>query len=445
MYYYGFLWWRWMMWKIRQEARIGCLILTLLLCVRLGHAQLIRGLISGTITDPSGAVIQGVQAILSNTNTGTSRETVTDSTGFYKFVAVDPGDYTLEFRKAGFKAQKSTVTVTTAKEVTIGPTLALGGLEAQVTALETPGVDLSKTTPTIDRTFSQQVIDELPMQVYNGSRDISRLALLAPTVSRAPSFTEFSAAGQRSRNNNFMLDGVDNNDLSVTLNSLRIVPEAIQEVQIQTTAYSAEFGRSSGGQFSAVTKSGTNTFRGEAWEYHRGNWMEPVSLPNKRNKLTSTPRYDLNQFGGDLGGPIVENRTFIFGLLDANRRREAPSASNATSAVIPTPSGYAALSTVPLGPGETPAARQAALTALSFLPDIHKIVPNYQSMQNISINGTPVEVGTVTIPLARPSDYWYSVGRLDHRLTEKDSLSYRYHFDQSDQANLNSNIQFGER
>src|SRR5207244_4482478 len=106
-------------------------------------------------------------------------------------------------------------------------------------------------------------------------------------------------------------------------------------------------------------------------EYHRGNWMEPVSLTNKRAGINQTPRFVLNQFGGDAGGAIIKDRTFFFGLLDANRRREAPSGSNATSATIPTPAGYAALQNIPPGPGETAAGRQAALSALSFLPNIH--------------------------------------------------------------------------
>src|SRR5262249_19746869 len=156
--------------------------------------------------------------------------------------------------------------------------------------------DLNKTSPTVERTFSELAAVELPTQIYSGVRDITRLAVLAPGVTRAPSFNEFSANGQRSRNNNFMLDGVDNNDLSVTLNSLRIVPEAVAEVQVQTASYSAEFGRSSGAQFSAVTKSGTNSYHGDAWEYHRGNWLEPVSLTNTRAGITDTPRFVLNQF-----------------------------------------------------------------------------------------------------------------------------------------------------
>src|SRR5439155_7879798 len=181
-----------------------------------------------------------------------------------------------------------------------------GGVTTEVSIVDTPGVTLDKTMATIERTFPGRVVTELPITM--NTRDITRLALLAPTVNRAPGSNEFAANGQRARNNNFTIDGVDNNDLSVTQSLTRVIPEAVQQVQVQTTAYAAEFGRTSGAQVSAVTKSGTNTLHGEGWEYYRGNRMEPLSLTNKRAGLTETPRFVVNQFGGDIGGPIIKDR-----------------------------------------------------------------------------------------------------------------------------------------
>jgi hypothetical protein len=432
----------------RQDVsnRFFLVVFLLLLISNISHAQLIRGFISGTVTDSTGAAVPGASVTLRNVLTNISRETQTNGSGFYRFVAVDPAEYSIEFTLPGFETRMvENVIVRTAQEVVLDQTLQVGGITTEISVTQVPGVELNKTIPTVENTFSNRVMLELPMQIYNGVRDVSRLALLAPAVIRAPSFTEFSANGQRSRNNNFMLDGVDNNDLTVTLNSLRPIPEAVDQVQIQITPYSAESGRSSGAQFSAVTRSGTNGFHGEGWEYHRGNWMEPLSLTNKRAGLTETPRFVFNSFGGDVGGPIIRDRTFFFGLIDANRRREAASGSNAAPATIPTPAGYSALSSVPLGPGETAAARQSALSALSFLTDVHTLVSNYQSVQPVTINGVAIETATIRIPVARPSNFWYSVGRVDHRFTDKDTLAYRYHFDQSDQPNQTSNLQFGTR
>jgi hypothetical protein len=429
----------------RQDVWIAFL-LVLLIWAPSAHAQLIRGSVSGVVTDPGGAIMPGVSVTLTSTTTNVARQVVTTGLGSYHFVAVEPGEYSIAFLFPGFETRNiAGVVVRTSQEVVLDQAMAVGGVATDVSVLDTPGFDLNKRTATVDRTFSERVIVELPMQIYSNVRDISRVSLLTPGVMRAPSFTEFSANGQRSRNNNFMLDGVDNNDLSVTLNSVRVLPEAVDEVQVQTVSYSAEFGRNSGAQFSAVTKRGTNNYRGEAWEYHRGNWMEPLSLANKRAGLTETPRFVLNHFGGAVGGPISRDRTFFFGLIDANRRREAPNASNATAATIPTPVGYAALQNIPLGPNQPASSRQAVLDALKFLPEIHQSVLNYQNVQSPPINNVPIQVGRILVPIARNANFWYSVGRIDHKLTDRDTLTYRYHFDQSDQENMTSNLQFGPR
>jgi hypothetical protein len=209
----------------------------LLLTSQVSNAQLIRGFVSGTITDSEGAILGAVQVTLTNTSTNVTRNVVTNDSGFYRFVAVDPGEYSVEFKLPGFETRKiSDLLVRTAKEVVLDQSLSVAGLATDISVFETPGVDLNKTTPTVEHTFSERVTMELPLQIYNGVRDISRLSLLAPSVTRAPSFTEFSANGQRSRNNNFMLDGVDNNDTTVTLNSLRVIPEAVAEVQVQAVS-----------------------------------------------------------------------------------------------------------------------------------------------------------------------------------------------------------------
>ncbi len=97
-----------------------------------------------------------------------------------------------------------------------------------------------------------------------------------------------------------MIDGIDNNDPSVTISSNRIIPEAVAEFQVQTSAYSAEFGRNSGAQIMVTTRSGTNEFHGSAFNYYRANWMEPVSLINKRAGINQVPRFNQNQAGGRL-------------------------------------------------------------------------------------------------------------------------------------------------
>lgn len=405
--------------------------------------QLTRGFISGTVQDPSGAVIAGATVKIRNVSTNIERSTTTNDVGVYRFVGVDPGTYSVEFSKTGFEPRRlQNISVATTQEVTLNQTLPIGTAINVVEVQEhPPGVELAKTSATIERTLSHQFVENVALTA--GTRDVNVLALLAPTSSRAPGSTGISANGQRARNNNFLLDGIDNNDPSVTLANNRVIPEAVQEFQVQTQAYSAEYGRNSGAQIITTTRGGSNEFHGEAYDYYNGNWLTPVTLPNKRNGLTHTPRFVQNQAGGDLGGPIIRNKTFFFALLEANRRREAPSAGNSLSATIPTQQGFNLVSTVPLGPGETAQGRQAVLSALSFLPKVYGQHPGFTNSRNVTVNGVAIPFGTVTLPLANPSDLWYGTLRVDHQLTSRDSMYYRATTDHRDQPDIVSNLEFG--
>jgi hypothetical protein len=428
----------------RRIVRLVCLLFALIFNALVAKAQLTRGFVSGTVTDGSGPVLAGVEVTITNTATNISRTTTTNDLGFFRFAAVEPGEYSAKFNLTGFDTFRiDQITVNTAQEVTVNQTLTLSRVSSEISVTEVPGIDLAKTSATIERTFPGRLVEDFPLTT--DKRDVTRLSLLAPNVSRAPASNQFSANGQRARNNNFMLDGIDNNDFTVTLDSARTLPEAVAEVQVQTLAYSAEFGHSSGAQFSVITKGGTNQFHGAGWEFYQGNWMQPVSLTSKRAGINTTPRFDVNEFGADVGGPIIENRTFFFGLAEWNRRREAPIAANAAPANIPTPAGYAALQRIPLAAGQAPASRQAVFAALSFLPQIYPQITNYENVSNVVINDVPVEVGTIRIPIANPLNYFYSAARIDHKLTNNDDLMYRYHIDHRDQPNVTSNLQFGTK
>jgi hypothetical protein len=403
------------------------------------RAQLTRGTILGTITDMTDAVVPSAEIVIRNLETGLERQTIASAVGVYRFPAVEPGKYSIEFKAQGFTSKRlENVDVGTIEEVVINQSL-----EIAVNVVDAPaGIDVNKTNPTVSRTFDQRPVEELPIGAL---RDVTRLALLAPTVTRAPGSNEFSANGQRARNNNFLIDGTDNNDLTLTLNSSRIIPEGIAEFQIQTSSYSAEFGRNSGAQLQTITRSGTNAFHGEAWEYYRGNWMEPLALRNKDAGLTETPRFSQHQFGGSVGGPIIKDRTFFFGLFEYHTRREAPNGPNATGTIIPTPAGYAALQNVQLGSGQTTQSRQAMLDALSFLPEIHSQVTTYNNLTTQLVNTVPIQIGSIRIPLANPYNLWYNQGRVDHQLTEKDSINYRYLLDHQDRPDVEGNKQFGPK
>ena len=418
-------------------------VLSFLLTLGFAWGQLTRGFISGTVEDPSGSVVPGASVKVVNKATNLERLTTSNDSGLYRFVGIEPGTYSVEFTKPGFETKRvQNIEVSTAQEVTINQTLQIGQTTNVVEVQDSPpGVELSKSSATIERTLPMKFIQNVPLTA--GLRDVNQLALLAPTSSRGPGSTGISANGQRARNNNFLLDGIDNNDPSVTIANNRAIPEAIQEFQVQTAAYSAEYGRNSGAQILASTRSGTNQFHGEAFDYYNGNWLTPVTLPNKRNGVLKTPRFDQNQAGGDFGGPVIKNRTFFFALIEANRRREAPSAGNAASATIPTPTGFAAIAGVPLGPDETTGGRQAAISALGFLPSVYASHPGFTNVRNVTVNGSPIQFGSVSIPLANPNDFWYGTARVDHQLSSRDNIFYRVTTDHRTQPDVVSNLEFG--
>lgn len=406
-------------------------------------AQLTRGYISGTLTDASGAVVAGAAVKIVNAGTNIERSLNTNEVGVYRFAAVEPGNYTVEFAKSGFETKRvGPITVGAAQEVVANEVLTVGATATTVEVVAAAaGVELAKATATVDRKLDMKVIENMPLT--SGARDVNNMALLAPTAARGPGSTGISANGQRARNNNFMIDGVDNNDPSVTIANARVIPESVAEFQVQTSAYSAEFGRNSGAQIMVTTKSGTNEFHGEAFDYYNANWMTPVSLVNKRAGVTETPRFNQNQAGGAIGGPVIKNRTFFFGLIESNRRREAPDSRNSSSATVPTQEGYQMLQSLALPDGTTAAGRSAALNGLKFLETIYPKVAQYSNLRTTTVNGVSIPIGTINIPLANPYDFWYGTGRVDHMLSEKDYISYRIQADHRTQPDVVSNLQFG--
>jgi hypothetical protein len=420
----------------------GCLLL--LAGVLIGsraEAQATRGIISGTVTDKSGAVLPGVTVTVTNQDTGIVRTGTTSTDGIYRLPALEPGFYTVRVELPGFQiVENRDIEVKTAQEVVLSVSLAVATLSEVVqVAADASLVTLNKTNPTIGITASSKQAVDLPL---SAGRDINRLALLTPTAYMAPGSTQISVGGNRARNNNFTLDGSDNNDISVTLSTVPIVPEAVQEFQLQVNPYNVEFGRSSGGQFNAITRSGTNKLRGDLWEYYRGRALNAMDNVEKRNGLTKPAFFLRNQFGGGAGGPIVRNKLFFYGLLQEDRTRNAPLGSTIR---IPTQDGYAALGGVPLGPNQTAASRQAVLGQISFLQDVYKLNPVFTNVQNTVVNGVNVQTGQTNLPIKQPNTTHNTFGRVDLQATNSDNITGRYIMNKPLDLNLASNTGFGDR
>jgi hypothetical protein len=438
------------------------------------QAQLTRGAITGTVRDESGAVIPGAEVTITNPITNQSRDTTANDEGFYRVAALEPGVYSVVVSKTGFgRIENRQVTVQSATETTFDVELRAGGVAETVdVTAQSEAITLNKTNPTIGLTATAKQAEELPL---GPGRNVNNLALLSPNVFSAPGASGISANGQRARNNNFTIDGSDNNDISVTIATTPVIPEAVAEFQIQTNAYSVEFGRNSGAQINVITKSGGNQFHGDIFEYYRGSRLNALDNIEKANGLTRPARFNRNQFGFDIGGPLHlprfgeggpsiisgKDRTFFFYLFQTDRTRSG--ASPGTVARIPTPAGFAALRTVPLRTGQSQASRQAVLDSISFLNGIYAQNVPFRTLQRSCINSTPVrdaqmviigcaagqtslpfiETGLVNVPFFPNTDIDNHTLRIDHRLTDKDNITGRYISNNPINIGQISNLQFG--
>ena len=311
------------------------------LCPLSSFAQQETATISGTITDATGAIVPRAAVVATNVQTNLSIRTQSDDAGLYVIPSLRPGEYSVSAESKGFrKVVRTSVTLQVAQVARIDITLQPGDLAETV---EVVGATSLLDTQTSSRglVIDQKKIVDLPL---NG-RDYNQLALLSPGV--LPGTPRLASVnfkgvlnvnGNRTFNNVFLLDGVDNISYS---NSFRgenvqlVQPsiEALQEFKIQTNAYSAEFGRSSGAVVNATIKSGTNTVRGSLYEFLRDDSLDANNFFS--NALGAPkPKRERNQFGAAVGGPLIRNRTFWFadyeGLRDQEgvpRVRQVPTAA----------------------------------------------------------------------------------------------------------------------
>jgi len=429
------------------------------------YAQLTRGAITGTVRDQSGAIIAGAEIKVTNVETSVTRDAVTDESGFYRVGALDPGTYTVQIQKTGFsRVENRAVVVTATNETTLDADLKIGNVTESVDITsEAEAVTLNKTNGTIGATYSERQVEELPL---GAGRNVNNLALLSPNVFSAPGSTGISANGQRARNNNFTIDGADNNDITVTIPTVGVIPEAVSEFQIQTNPYNAENGRNTGATIGVQTKSGTNDFHGDIYDYYRGSDLNALTNTQKAAGRTEPPRSNRNQYGFAVGGPVYfmnvgddgpsiydgRNRTFFFYLFQRDQQRTG--LLQGATIRIPTPAGFAALNNVSLRAGQSLASRQAVLNQLSFLQGIYAQNPTFlpTSFSNICVNptvvlncvgGTLIQTAQTSVGITQPSDADTHTFRFDHKFSDDDNFTGRYILSKSDQTNVISNLNFG--
>jgi hypothetical protein len=304
-------------------VRFALASLALLLCLlpRTSSAQAVSGTILGDVKDSTGAVVPGATITLTNTGTGQSKTVITDSKGEFSAPQMPTGTYNVIAEMSGFKkVSLANVRLGVDQKVRVDVKLELGAMteaveiQAEVPLVQTASSDLSAT-------IESKTIETLPL---NG-RNFVALTRTVPGVTRGNpgsnidgggslawrASASFSANGQRPRDNNYLLDGVDNNE--TWLQTVVIFPsvDALDEFKLQTSTYSAEFGRSMGGVVNLQIKSGSNRFHGSAFEFLRNDRFDANNWFNNRAGREK-PEFSQHQFGATLGGPIIKGKTFFF-------------------------------------------------------------------------------------------------------------------------------------
>jgi hypothetical protein len=291
-----------------MKSRLLVLFAAVFLTAISASAQTSRGTVSGTVTDPNGAVVAGANVTLTNTETTVSRATTTNDEGFYRFDAVDPGNYNVVVNSAGFgELTKTNVTVQASQTSTIDAQLQLGGQNLTVDVTADAGVVLQTEAPVRGGNITTQQVTELPVS----GRNPVALALTLPGVSSNRGgfgVGTFSVNGARGRSNNFLIDGTENNDISVAGQGFQITnTDAVQEVSVQTSNYDAEFGRSGGAVVNVITRGGTNSFHGSLSYLLDSRVDDAITSSESRDpgiRANGLPFGIENIFSGTLGGPV---------------------------------------------------------------------------------------------------------------------------------------------
>jgi hypothetical protein len=398
-----------------------------------GSAQVISGDLVGTVLDKTGAVLPGATIEAVNTETGVKYEARSTEAGAYRFSNLPVGNYNVTASAPNFAS--TTVNgfrVDLNKVSTLQITLEIKGA---VTSVEVSGAPaaLDTTTSQLQSTFESKEIQDSAIASTGGNGSgVLNLSLLSAGVATAGGVgvgTGPSIGGQRPRNNNFTIEGVDNNNKGIT-GPLVIVPnDAVAEFSLLQNQFSPEFGHSSGGQFNTVVKSGTNSFHGMAYVYNQNRNYDAFDTLNAIEGFTSNPRLDNNRYGGQLGGPVLKNKLFFFGNFEYEPLGQVLGVGAACS---PTAASLATINATPglsatnlaifnqyLQPGTTPSASCGTIDW---------------------VGGTTLPTAGLAINSAAFTNYKFLTTSMDWNISPNDQVRGRYIYNSAVGTDTSANL-----
>lgn len=366
--------------------------------------------ILGTVSDQSGAAVVGAKVTVTNTNLAIERSTTTNTSGFYEVDALPPGAYSVQVQMSGFESQVAkNVVVEVSNNVSQNFGLKVASTTEVVTVEATAPI-IEATTMTVGQTINQRTVQELPL---NG-RHFVDLALLVPGSVTAPQNGFLTAplrgqgafavntAGMREDAVNWMVNGINLNDMVQNQVTFQPTINTVSEFKVDNSTYSAEYGRNAGAIVTIASRSGTNQFHGELYDYLRNNVFDARNAFNPRLSNTGAPiaqaPFKRNQFGGAIGGPIRKDKTFFYATYEGERHRQGLT----TSAPVFSAAQLAQIAASP----------NATVKALAAL------VP----AANGTVNGGPGFLGSATAPVN------IDQGTIDmnHNFSDKDRLHGYY-------------------
>lgn len=404
------------------------------------HAQINTASLTGLVKDPSGAVVPHIHVTVINKATSFTRDTVTDNAGYYSFPTLPIGLYNIQINQSGFAKLAEQVELNTAEKARRDFTLQVGDSQQTVT-VNAAASTLSPDDASIGTIIDSKTIDQTPLFLRNwddllrmvAGVQISRFTQQSGATS-AGRTGSFNVHGVHSLQNNFLLDGIDNNTISENVQELSTEAahpsvDTIQEFNIITNPYSAEYGRAPGAAVSVSTKGGTNRIHGLAYEYLRNQYFDANDFFSDRNKLVK-PENNQHQFGGNIGGPVLKNKLFWFFNYEGTRIKQGVSRiatvplpnerigdfSPATAATVGVkyPTIYDPTTNQPFANNQIPQARLdkavSGLMALFPLPNLPGQLNNYTRNA-----------------LATDNDDSYD-GRVDWTASSKDNVFVRYSY-----------------
>ncbi|HKM81458.1 MAG TPA: carboxypeptidase regulatory-like domain-containing protein [Candidatus Acidoferrum sp.] len=417
-------------------AFVGLAVFVLsLLVVGTTQSQVISGDLIGTVLDKSGGVVPNATVEAVNVATNVKYPTQANSLGDYRLSNLPAGTYNVTASAPNFASTRvENFKIELNKSETLTITLEVKTAVATIEVIgATPALDT--TSASLASSFDEKTMADLPTATQG--LGVLNLALLGAGVASSGGIgagTGPSVGGQRPRNNDFTIEGVDNNDKSVTGPLVYVPNDAVAEFSMLENQYSPEFGHSSGGQFNQVIKSGTNTFHGSTYIYSQNRNFNAIDQATKNNGYTSNQRYDNNRMGGTIGGPILKDKLFFFGTIEYNPVGQATVLGAPVCA--PTAAGYTALA----GASGISATNLGILTKYVAPAATAEVAPagknlcglaQFASGPNVgqsyeTAGGVQVPEGILTFSGPNYTNYWAALGSIDYNISSKDQIRGRY-------------------